>query len=408
MPRIQLTDRFIGGAKAKDGPQTDYFDARTPGLALRVTDRGVKTWTLIFTSPKNGKRARMTLGAYPATTLARARGLAIEARGFLDEKRDPRDALAGPDGSMTVAALAQSYVSKHVRPHLRGASETERIIAHIVKLIGLVRLADLHRRDVNRCVDPLIARGSMTSAARTFAKARAMLRWAVARGDLDRSPMEGMKKPEEPAARERVLSDEDIRKIWAAEFGSPYDQIIRLCLVTAQRSGEVAGMRVEEIDLARRVWTIPAARTKNQYQHQVPLSDMAASIIKDAIAVAGSASRLFAAEAGAAISSRNHVAKAVARARTALGIAHWTAHDLRRTAITHMARLGVAPIVLGHVANHRTTTKAGVTLAVYSHYTYDAEKRAALELWADRLAAVVGGRVATVVPVGRRKAAAHD
>ena len=64
-----------------------------------------------------------------------------------------------------------------------------------------------------------------------------------------------------------------------------------------------------------------------------------------------------------------------------------------------MARLGVAPIVLGHVANHRTTTRAGVTLAVYSQYTYDKEKRAALDLWADRLSAIVSGSAAEVIPM---------
>ena len=85
-------------------------------------------------------------------------------------------------------------------------------------------------------------------------------------------------------------------------------------------------------------------------------------------------------------------------------IPHWTIHDLRRTALTGMARLGVAPIVLGHVANHRTTTRAGVTLAVYQQYTYGAEKRAALDLWADRLAAIVGDTGADVVPMRGRHA----
>jgi integrase len=267
-----------------------------------------------------------------------------------------------------------------------------------------VRLADLHRRDVNRCVDPLIARGSITAAARTFGTLRTMLRWAVARGDLDRSPMDGMKKPDEPAPRERVLTDEEIQQVWAADFGSPYDRITRLCLALGQRVGEIAGMRVEEIDLARGVWTIPAARAKNGYAHQVPLSDLAAGIIKDAITAAGNAPRLFSDERGGPITSRQHVAKAVARTRGTLGMQHWTAHDLRRTAITKMAELGVAPIVLGHIANHRGTTKAGVTLSVYSHYTYDKEKREALDLWADRLAAIVGKRGAAVVPMGGRRA----
>jgi integrase len=85
------------------------------------------------------------------------------------------------------------------------------------------------------------------------------------------------------------------------------------------------------------------------------------------------------------------VARTVLRAQERLGIAQWSAHDLRRTAITNMARLGIPPIVLGHVANHRTTTKAGVTLGVYAHHDYANEKRQALELWATHLANIVEG-----------------
>jgi integrase len=79
----------------------------------------------------------------------------------------------------------------------------------------------------------------------------------------------------------------------------------------------------------------------------------------------------------------------------------WTAHDLRRTALTKMAELGVAPIVLGHIANHRTTTRAGVTLGVYVQHQYEREKREALELWADRLEGIVSGGAAKVVAMRR-------
>jgi integrase len=85
------------------------------------------------------------------------------------------------------------------------------------------------------------------------------------------------------------------------------------------------------------------------------------------------------------------VARTITRAQERFGIAQFSAHDLRRTALTGMAKLGVAPIVLGHVANHRTTTKAGVTLGVYVQHAYEREKREALELWADRLQGIVSG-----------------
>jgi Arm DNA-binding domain len=114
MPKVALTDRFVANAKAQGVPQLDYFDGGTPGLALRVSSRGRKTWTFHYTSPRDGKRARLTIGTYPATTLAGARGLATEARGAIEKGNDPR---LQASGAMTVAALVDSYVEKHVAPH---------------------------------------------------------------------------------------------------------------------------------------------------------------------------------------------------------------------------------------------------------------------------------------------------
>jgi integrase len=130
-------------------------------------------------------------------------------------------------------------------------------------------------------------------------------------------------------------------------------------------------------------WTIPGARTKNGHSHVVPLSDDALALIGDGF------------------DGFDVTAKTIANtiARSQLGLAHWTAHDLRRSALTHIAKLGVEPIVLGHIANHLTTTKSGMTLSVYVHHKYDAEKRRALDLWADRLRGIVAGTV--VVPMRR-------
>src|SRR5262249_28653028 len=149
-------------------------------------------------------------------------------------------------------------------------------------------------------------------------------------------------------------------------------RIIKLCLITAQRVGEVAGMVPAELDLKAREWRLPGVRTKNGHPHVVPLSDLAIEIIKEAMADAGKGAPLFPAGKGSLPPAA--VARTIVRAHATskerphgrFGIAPWSAHDLRRTALTGMARLGVAPIVLGHVANHRTTTRAGVTLAVYS------------------------------------------
>jgi integrase len=193
-------------------------------------------------------------------------------------------------------------------------------------------------------------------------------------------------------------------------------QIVKLCLVTAQRVGEVAGVVRAELDLVAREWRLPGSRTKNGHSHVVPLSDLAISIIKDIQAEnAKSADEGSKPDAlfpcGAGSLSPVAVARTILRAneitkdrpKGRFGIAPWSAHDLRRTALTGMARLGVAPIVLGHVANHRTTTRASVTLAVYSQYDYAKEKREALDLWASRLVAICGtGTIARVLPLRRK------
>ena len=146
MPRVALTDRFVITAKPIDGKRTDFFDASSRGLALRVGEHGHKGWSYHFTSPRDGKRARLALGSYPATSLAAARTRAIEAKGHVEDGRDPRDVFAAEvSGAMTVRALIDSYLEKHVRPNLRTAKAIERRFAkNVTPVIGGLRLADLH------------------------------------------------------------------------------------------------------------------------------------------------------------------------------------------------------------------------------------------------------------------------
>jgi integrase len=415
MPRVQLTDRFAAAAKPIDGEQTDYFDATIKGLALRVGPRG-KAWTYHYTSPRDGKRARVTLGSYPAASLVTARTRAIEAKGHVEERRDPRDVLAAEAvGAMTLAGLIESYLAKHVRPNLRSAAAIERRLdKNVMPVIGAVRVAELHRRDVNRVLDPILARGRQVEAGRVFEDMRAMFRWALARGDLDHNPVEGMRKPNGSAPRERVLSDEEITTLWhglpkTLRRSKACQRIIKLCLVTAQRVGEVAGMRRDELDLEARTWNLPGTRTKNGHAHTVPLSDLALVIIHEALIDAGD-DAIFVFPAGDESLPPHAVARTIGRTQETsdnhpagrFGIPRWTAHDLRRTALTNFARLGVAPVVAGAVANHLSVTKATITLSVYTRYTYDREKREALELWATRLEAVLAGKGATVVPMRRQ------
>lgn len=415
MPRVALTDRFASSAKPDLTGRTDYFDEITRGLALRVSD-GTKTWSFHFTA-SNGTRARLKLGSYPATSLARARTMALEAKSHVEEGKDPRAVFAAHKASaMTMDHLVSSYMDKHAKPKLRSAGHmAQRVAANVTPVIGSVLLSELHRRDINRVIDPILTRNRFTQARLVYTDLRGMLRWAVARGDLDRNPMDGMTAPAQSAPRERSLSDDEIRSVWkglptSMAKSKQCQRIIKLCLITAQRVGEVAGMRKDELDLKSRTWNLPGSRTKNGHSHVVPLSELAIEIIKEAVVDAINSEYVF--PSGKISLPAHSVARTIGRAQEIhkelpmgkFGIPRWTAHDLRRTALTGMAKLGVAPIVLGHVANHRTTTKAGVTLGVYIQHRYQKEVREALEIWSERLEEIVIGLGEVVVPMVAWKA----
>src|SRR5262245_36408672 len=363
--RVQLTDRFCASAKSAEA-QTDYFDAAIAGLALRVTSGGTKSWSLLHGTP----RRQVSLGRYPSLTLAAARARALEVK-------DGRSA-------GTVAALAETYLRSI--QGLRSVRQIERRLRKdALPIIGHIQLHELHRRDVTRVIDAKLLDAPIT-ARRVFEDIRAMIRWAVARGDLDHNPIDGMKGPPISKPRTRVLSDNEIRALWQGlnEFRPEVARVIKLCLVTGQRVGEVTGMTSGELDLTRKVWNIPGSRTKNGHPHSVPLSRIALEVINEAGGEFGI--------------GRVHVSGTIFYNQ--FDLERWTAHDLRRTVLTKMAELGIPPIVLGHVANHRTTTKAGITLGVYVQHAYEREKREALELWANRLQGIISGG-AEVVAIGR-------
>lgn len=428
VPKVRLTDRFAKNAKPTNGEaRTDYFDdtKASRGLALRVSEGGHKSWSLHFTAP-DGRRARVALGTYPATSLADARTKASEARGYLEESppRDPRQVLADRSaGAMRVRKLVATYLGQKVRAPAQGKPDglrsgdaiERRLNRNVVPIIGDMPVADLHRTDVVRVVRTVLGRGAPTEAIRVFEDVRTMLRWARGQGYVDTNVAADLQPPGKVTARERVLSADEIAMLWnglptALPRSKACQRIIKLCLVTMQRVGEVAGMRLDELDLGKaRTWTLPESRTKNGTEQVVPLSDLAIEIIREAIAEAGRRPT-YVFPSGKASLSPHAVARTIARARQAtdehplgrFGIDHFTAHDLRRTGITNLARLGVAPIVAGAVANHVSVTKATVTLRHYSHYDYLREKREALNMWSDQLVGLISGDGANVVALSER------
>ena len=356
----------------------------------------------------------MKLGRYPELTLGKAREKAKTARAELTEGKDPGKDLGR---AQCVADLVEDYLKRHAAT-LRSHDEIARRLRKNVKdVIGAVRLAELHRRDITRCIDAIKDRGAGIEANRVFEDLRAMVKWARGRGDLDTNLTEGMKKPTVTVERDRALAPAEIHTVWdrlrAAEMWEGTRNVLRLCLVTAQRPGEVCGMTRPELDLRAAIWTIPPERAKNGLQHTVPLSDLALAIIREQMAAVEALARrkgravpkfIFPAPGARAAMAEAAVPKAVKREETqtgkvvlTMGIAPWQPRDLRRTAATMMEELGVSPIIIGHVLNHESTKRATITSRVYARYDYSREKREALTVYAGRLADIIAG--CDIIPI---------
>jgi hypothetical protein len=177
MARVKLTDRFC--ATTKTSEQTDYFDADTKGLALRVNARS-KSWTFHFT--RNGKRGRVTLGSYPSTSLAAARGLAIEARGNLEAGKDPKPARG------TLKEVADRYLAREA--HLRSIDERRKIFERLVyPPLGDRPIDDIRRSDIVRLLDDIEDGSGPVMANYTLAVVRRLFNWHSVRDENFRSPI---------------------------------------------------------------------------------------------------------------------------------------------------------------------------------------------------------------------------
>jgi integrase len=244
-------------------------------------------------------------------------------------------------------------------------------------------LASITREDVLERVEALA--DEMPAAANKLHEVvRGIFNWALDRGTygLDRSPVDRMRQPAEKVRRDRVLTEDEIRAVWAA-FGTmsyPFGDALKLLLLTGQRRNEVTGVRWREIDLASKTWTIPKERCKSARAHTVPLSDPAIRLL--------TALPRFKPEKGDAVFTASNgerpisgYARAKTRADEISGVSGWHIHDLRRTVRTELARLRISDTVAERVINHGPKGLA----AVYDQHRYDDEKREALAAWAARL-----------------------
>jgi integrase len=417
MPTARLTDASVKRLPAPPGERVDYGDLAFPGLSLRVTGTvGARlerrTWT--YTYRHNGTQRRLTLGQYPTLTLAQARDAAGKARQQVQAGADPARQEA-KQRDTTVAIVAAMFVRMDLEGRDRKQKyikDTRAIFAnHVLPRWGDRDIKSITRTDVVHLLDDVKAKGTVSRDAdgkrrkldggpiianRTLAAVRALLNWSLRRGIIDSTPATLVEAPADEVKRDRVLTAIEIRAIWTAAItlGFPFGEFFQLAMLTGQRRNEVARMQWDHLDLNEALWTLPSAATKAGRTHVVPLSPMAATILKGLPRIAGPEAFVFTTTGRSPISGFTKVKERIDRVIASNGTAltDWTIHDLRRTAATEMARLGISEFIVSRVLNHASR---GVTGTVYNRYQYAAEKRQALEAWAAYLTEITQRKTST-------------
>jgi integrase len=396
MATQNLTVRSIQGLKP-GRTRYEVFDALTPSLAIRVTPSGHKSWVLLYRH--HGRLRRLTLGRYPDRGLAEARKEALNARGRILNGADPATEKHDERATYgdTVGALYELY--KKATEKKRSWPEQRRIFENeVLPAWRHRRVQDMTRRDIRMLVDRK-AENAPIMANRILARISRLFSFAVERDWIEANPALRILKPAGEKSRDRVLSRDELRELWAAlhqtetkdangrklpRLSQTLNDAFIVMLLTAQRCGEACRMQWREVDLATGWWTIPGDVSKNHDPHRVPLTAPVLEVLQR---------RLFGADDRYVFSNHRHTCVS-ARAKKAAstlskGLSfEFRAHDLRRTAASFMGEAGVDRFHIAQVLNHRSVTHSTVT-AIYDRYRYDKEKLAALDTWATTLRDIV-------------------
>lgn len=410
-------------AKAPAGKRVEKFDRLAPGLCLRVSDKGRKYWIAHYRL--DGKLQKLSLGEWPGLPVDKAREemrkVRDEAKAGIDPKaareRERAEAKAQAEveaeALRTFGTVAEEYIKRDL-PRLKRGREIEAVIRN--RLLPEWRdkpLVSFRKRDAIRLTDELVDEGHHGAALKLHEVIRRVFSWAAGRDELEASPFASLRPPVGKEPRQRALSHPEIRILWRVCDGEgfPWGSMLKLLLLTGQRRGEVAGMRWSELDDPENptVWTIPAERSKSARQHRVPLSAPARAILASLPRINHPETEkpefVFTTNGRTATSgfskTADRIRAAVEKVAKAEGVEVGTDfrwHDLRRTMRTELARIGVDERTAEKILNH-----AGDGLSrVYNVHSYEREKAAALDRWADELLVIVGERKAPakVVPIG--------
>jgi integrase len=398
---MKLTTKSVAAAALPPGRDDHViWDDEMPGYGLRLrAGSGRIRRTFIVQYRTGGRSRRLLLGSCDVLGADQARAAAKKALAEVALGGDPQGTKAAQRRSDdTLRSTVDDYIEikrAAVRPNT--FREIERYLRgpHFKTLHGRP-LEQITRKDIAGCLTRIVAKNGSVTASRARSTLSAFYVWAIGNGLAETNPVVGTNRPEDGAPRARILSNAELVSIWNACHGRGYGHIIRLLTLLGARREEVGAMVWSEIDVDAGTWTIPGARTKNGREHVLPLPAAALAIIAEIERVPGR-EHLF---GGAADRGFQYWSTSKLELDKRAGVAGWTVHDLRRTAATRMADIGIAPHVIEAVLNHQSGHKKGPA-GVYNRSTYTTEVKIALERWAAHVEALVAGREDNVVTLHR-------
>jgi integrase len=355
------------------------WDDRVIGFGARRQTKGVFYY---LRYRRNGSQIMKSIGRHGSPwTPDTARNEALRLLGSLVGGDDPFAQSLTSEG---FGAEVERYLErKQAGLKLGSFEEIKRFLTRHCAPLAKLRLTDIDRRtialvlaEIERTRGP-VARNRARSALNGF------FAWAITEGLLETNPVEGTAKVNEGGSRERVLTQDELRQLWQALGTGRFADVVRLLLLTGQRRNEIGALQWGEVDLAHKLIALPPARTKNKRKHELPLSRQALAIVERQPR-RNSSPYLFSDVTG----FKNWDAAKV-RLDARLRIGDWRLHDLRRTAATGMAELGVQPHIIEAVLNHISGHKGGVA-GIYNRAKYSEEMRSALQRWADHIERITG------------------
>lgn len=380
-----LTDTFIRNHPRPD-KRLEIYDSKIDGLAIRITETGKKSF--VFRYYYNGKNKRITIGSYPAVQLSKARD---EASDLSYDVRHGTDPLVERAKSRQTPAFFSELVSDYCKRHLpklrkRTHDEYLRIInQELLPNFKNIPASELSRGQIIRVLDSIaLDRKSPTFANRVRATLSSIYSFGVERAMVEINPVLHIKRIKGEVRRDRVYTEDEIRALWRAfeDQSEPIQSLFKMLLICGQRSAETRGMRWSDIDNG--LWCIPKDLTKSGRPHYVPLPEMAKKILESLWPLTGKKPYVFA--SGRTEGPVQWINKAKDRIRKCEGVPDdFRPHDLRRTAASYMASLGVDRTTLGKVLNHKGMAGDHSVTAVYDRYEYQQEKKQALERWSHYL-----------------------